>query len=154
MFVPIYGALAAGAVLLTALRNPSRSKAVRNSEELAHAAAAARKSSALQTRRESRYRADRSGLASILGDPSHQAPCRIVNASRSGLRIESSRHFPKGAQVCVQWGEEFFVGAVLYTAESKTGHIAGLELLSGNHNWHPLARLCFWRRLARNRTGI
>src|SRR5690242_11747416 len=150
MFVSICDALAAGAVLLTVLRTPSRSKALGESEEAAHSAAA-KKTLPLETRRETRYRSERSGTASILGDPTRQAPCRIINTSRSGLRIASPRSFPKGAQVCVQWGEEFFVGAVLYTCASKTEHIAGLELLSGNHRWHPLARLCFWRRMAGNR---
>ena len=147
MSASIYGALAVGAGLLTVLRSPSRSKAVQKSEETAHSLAAEK----LETRRETRYRSERSGTVSILGDSSRQAPCRIINASRSGLRIGSSRQFSKGAQVCVQWGEEFFVGAVLYTFSSKTEHVAGLELLSGNHRWHPLAQLCFWRRLAANR---
>jgi hypothetical protein len=52
----------------------------------------------------------------------------------------------------VQWGEEFFVGAVLYTVLGKKQYISGLELLSGNHMWHPLARFCFWRRLAASRS--
>ena len=151
MFVPIYGALATGAVLLTVLRNPSRSEAVRDSEESAHSTAASKKGQALETRRETRYRTERSGMASILGDLNRQAPCRIINTSRSGLRITSTRQFPKGAQVCVQWGEEFFVGTVVYACSGKTGNIAGLELLSGNHRWHPLARLCFWRRMAGRR---
>ena len=147
MFVPIYEALAAGAGLLTMLRNPSHTQTVHDSEERAHTTSASKKGLALETRRETRYRTERSGMASILGDLNRQVPCRIINTSRSGLRITSSREFPKGAQVCVQWGEEFFVGTVVYASAGKTGNIAGLELLSGNHRWHPLARLCFWRRM-------
>ena len=151
MFVSIYGALAAGAALLTVVRKPSQPGAVRDSEEMAHAAAAENKGPFLETRREARYRTERFGTASLMGESNRQVPCRIINASRSGLRIASGREFPKGAQVCVQWGEQFFVGAVLYTCSNKSEHIAGLELLSGNHRWHPLARLCFWRRLVGNR---
>ncbi len=145
MYASIYSALAAGAGLLTVLRNPGRSNAFGESEQSDHSLAAEN----LETRRETRYRSERSGTVSILGDPTRQAPCHIINASRSGLRVASILQFPKGAQVCVQWGEEFFVGAVLYTFSTGSQHVAGLELLSGNHRWHPLAQLCFWRRSKR-----
>lgn len=147
MFATICGTLATGAGLLTVLRTPSRFKEAQASEESAHALAAVK----LETRREARYRTERSGTVSLLDDPARQAPCRIIDASRSGLRIASSRQFSKGSQVCVLWGGQFFVGAVLYTVSGKSEYVAGLELLSGNHRWHPLARLCFWRRFAGSR---
>jgi hypothetical protein len=90
-------------------------------------------------------------MVSLLHDRAGQVPCRVIDASRSGLRIASSRQFSKGSQVCVQWGGEFFVGAILYTVAGKAEYVAGLELLSGNHRWHPLAKLCFWRRFAGSR---
>ena len=147
MYAAISGALTVGAGLLTVLRPPSRSRQIHASEESAHAGAAAK----VEARREARYRSEQSGTVSLLDDPARQAPCRIIDASRSGLRIASSRQFSKGSQVCVQWGGQFFVGAVLYTVASKAEYVAGLELLSGNHRWHPLARLCFWRRFAGSR---
>ena len=151
MLISISWALAVGIALLMVLRISNGNKAVRESEESAHSAAADKRSRALEARRETRYSAEQVASASLLGEPGRQVACRIINASRSGLRIASIRQFPRGAQVCVQWGEEFFVGAVLYTSSSKTEHIAGLELLSGNHRWHPLARFCVWRRLAGSR---
>ena len=151
MLLPVSWALACGVLLLMMLRSSDATKAVGESEESAHSAAADKRSQALDTRRETRYAKERSASVSMLGEADRQAPCRIVNSSRSGLRIASSRQFPRGSQLCVQWGEEFFVGAVLYTFSNKTEHIAGLELLSGNHRWHPLARLCVWRRLAGSR---
>jgi hypothetical protein len=151
MLISIYGAMLLGVVMLTVLKSPNRSKAVRESEESAHSTAAEKRGLAIEARREMRYPAERLATVSVLGEPNRQASCRIINTSRSGLRIGSSRQFPKGAQVCVQWGEEFFVGAVLYTFVGKTEHVAGLELLSGNHRWHPLARFCFWRRFAGRR---
>ena len=151
MLLPITSALMIGTVMLTVLRGPGRTKAIRKSEEAAHAAISERRSKALETRREARYVSDQCGIASVLGEPGRQAPCRIINASRSGLRIACDRLFPKGTQLCVQWGHEFFVGSVLYTFPDKAQHVAGLELLSGNHQWHPLGRLCNWRWLVRSR---
>jgi hypothetical protein len=140
--------LALGVVVLTVLRNPKTSRALWTSEQSAHSAAAAKRTNGLNTRRETRYRWDRAASASILGDPNRQTDCRVVNVSRSGIRIASTRNFAKGAQVHVQWGDEFFVGAVLYTFTGKKDkeYISGLELLSGNHTWHPFGRLRFWRR--------
>ena len=136
-----------GAGLLTVLRTPSRSQQIQAPEESAHAGAAAK----VEARREARYRSERSGTVSLLDDPGRQVPCRIIDASRSGLRIACSRQFSKGSQICVQWGGQFFVGAVLYTVAGKEEYVAGLELLSGNHRWHPLAKLCFWRRFVGSR---
>ena len=154
MLLPIYWALAVGLVVLTVLKTPRTPKTLWTSEESAHSAAAARRAESPETRRETRYRTDRSATASVLGDPNRQTPCRVVNASRSGLRIVSNHYFVKGDQVCVQWGEEFFVGTVLYTASNGNAHVAGLELLSGNHSWHPFERLRFWRRPAKLSTDI
>jgi hypothetical protein len=147
MFAAICGTLATGAGLLTVLRTPSRSRQVQASEESAHALAAGKR----QARREARYRSERSGTVSPLDDTAGQSACRILDASRSGLRIASARQFSKGSQVCVQWGGEFFVGVVLYTVASQAEYVAGLELLTGNHRWHPLEKLCFWRRFAGSR---
>src|SRR5215472_15353961 len=121
--------LATGAGLLTVLRTPSRSRQVQASKESAGALAAGKQ----QPRRETRYRSEWSGMVSLLHDRAGQVPCRVIDASRSGLRIASSRQFSKGSQVCVQWGGEFFVGAILYTVAGKAEYVAGLELLSGNH---------------------
>lgn len=148
MLFPIYCAVAIGIIVLAALKAPRMSKALWASEESAHETAVEKRSRAGEIRRESRFRSDRSAFASVLGDLNEPLPCRVVNASRSGLRIASGRDFTKGSQVCVQWGDEFFVGTVLYSSAEKDEHVAGLELTSGNHNWHPFARLCFWRRKA------
>lgn len=145
MFIPIFWALAFG-IMLTLMMAPKRSRAVCVSVQPARFAAAEEGSGGVEARREMRYRADRSATASIMGAPENQYDCRVLNLSRSGLRIVSNHAFPKGSQVCVQWGDEFFVGTVLYAASNNNEHVSGLELTSGNHTWHPLARLRFWRR--------
>ena len=89
-----------------------------------------------------------------MGVPETQYECRVLNLSRSGLRIVSNHAFPKGSQVCVQWGDEFFVGTVLYAASNNNEHVSGLELTSGNHSWHPLERLRFWRRPEQRLTDL
>jgi len=148
MLLSISWGLALGLVVLTVLKMPKPSQAVRASEESAHFSAAAKRSPALDGRREQRYRSDQAATASVLGESSRQWSCRIVNRSRSGMRISSDREFAQGSQVCVEWGDEFFVGAVLYTFPQKDAQIAGLELVSGNYHWHPFGNLRFWRRSA------
>lgn len=130
MIAAIWGTFATGAGLLAVFRTASRLK---------------------QTRREMRYRSQWFGAVSLLDDRGAETPCRIINASRSGLRIACSRQFSKGSQVCVHWGGRFFVGPVIYSFASGADYVAGLELTSGNHQWLPLTKLCFWRRFARNR---
>jgi hypothetical protein len=137
-----------GLVVLTVLKMPKPAKAYSASEESAHSNAAARRSPPFNTRREPRFRSERPATAALLNDSTRQSACRIVNTSRSGLRLVSARNFLKGSQVCVQWEGEFFVGTVLYTFPQKGEYVAGLELISGNYSWHPLGRLCFWRRSA------
>ncbi|HEY1240020.1 MAG TPA: hypothetical protein VGF16_05660 [Bryobacteraceae bacterium] len=145
MVLSIYWALALGLVVFAVMKAPKVPRLVWASEELAHRMAAARR------RRETRYPADRAATAWELGDSKTPSTCRVVNASRSGLRIASNRAFRKASQVCVQWGDEFFVGYVQHISNQGQEYIAGLHLLSGNHTWHPVSRLCFWRRGSRAR---
>lgn len=146
MLLSISWALALGLVVLAVVKAPSLPGLVWASEELAHRVAAVRR------RREARYPVDRTATAWELGDSKTPSTCRVVNTSRSGLRISSQRAFRKASQVCVQWGDEFFVGYVQHISNHGQEHIAGLHLLSGNHTWHPLSRLCFWRRGSRARS--
>ncbi|GEM_PF-3383253 len=147
MLLSISWGLALGVVVLTVLKMPKPSKALLQSEESAHSTAAARRAP-VDTRREPRYRSDRSATAALLGDSSRHSACRILNLSRSGMRLASRRSFLKGSQLCVQWGDEFFVGTVLYTFPQNGEYVAGLELVSGNYAWHPLGKFFFWRRPA------
>jgi hypothetical protein len=147
MLVSLSWGLALGLVVLTVLRNPKTSRALWASEESAHSTAA-EKRQGLDTRRENRYASDLPATVSALGGAQRQSPCRVVNVSRSGLRLVSTREFAKGAQVHVQWGEQFFVGCVLYNSPGRKEkeYISGLELLSSNHTWYPFSRLRFWKR--------
>ena len=147
MWFSLSWGLALGVVVLTVLRNPKTSRALWASEQSAHSTAA-EKRQGLETRRETRYDSDWPAIAAVLGGAPRQSPCRVVNVSRSGLRLVSTRNFTKGEQVHVQWGSEFFVGCVLYTFPGKAEkeYISGLELLSSNHTWHPFSRLRFWKR--------
>src|SRR5579872_4601886 len=126
MILSLSWGLALGIVVLTVLRNPKTSRALWASEQSAHSTAA-EKRQGLETRREARYASDWPATASVLGDPHRQSPCRVVDVSRSGLRLASPRNFVKGSQVHVQWGSEFFVGCVLYSFPGKNEkeYIAG-----------------------------
>ncbi len=87
-----------------------------------------------EDRREKRHRLDRPAFASVLGDAGVKTPCRILNVSRSGMRIAAPRdfRFPAAAQVQVQWGSDFFIGNVCYALSKEGEQICGLELVASS----------------------
>lgn len=88
----------------------------------------------IERRCEPRYALDGScGVTSILGDPDSRTLCRIVDVSRTGLRIRLNTPFPVGAQVNVQYGERFFVGDCCYSLAKGDGYVLGLSLLASNY---------------------
>lgn len=146
MLIPFSAALLFGLILLAAFRGSRIPHSLGASEESAHRAAAERRKT-LDNRRERRWPVwPAAATVSVLGEPGRPAPCRIVNTSRSGLRIAAPRDFPNGFQLQVQRGEEFFIGAVCYTFQRQGEWIAGLELVSSNYSdgWGVLL---FLRRL-------
>jgi len=131
-------------VLLAVVKTSQAPNALRASEEAAHSAAVERRAHH-ESRREPWRSVGRAATASLLGDSRPKTTCRIINTSRSGLRIASARTFPKGAQVHVQWGEYFFVGTVCHTSPQGDESVSGLELLSCNYT-HPRSALLIWWR--------
>ncbi|MBZ5578944.1 MAG: PilZ domain-containing protein [Acidobacteriia bacterium] len=137
MLGSICAAFVGAVVLFTVLRTSQAPNALRASEEAAHSAEVERRARRMDSRREARHRVERSGTATVLGDAQSKAPCRIVNASRSGLRIASARSFRQGAQVHVQWGDRFFVGTVCHTVAHGDESFCGLQLLTCNYSRPP-----------------
>src|SRR5690349_3749361 len=149
MLVGIYLALVLGAAVLIFLSTTGAAKVVGRSEESAHAAALEKRTRSGEDRTERRYAMDELAIARILGEPNSHSHCRILNASSHGLRISAAREFPKGAQVHVQWGEHFFVGAVCHTFLKNGEYVAGLKLLSCNYNRISRIPFLFSRMSAR-----
>jgi hypothetical protein len=117
-------------VLGSALRAP------RADEESAHARALTRRQAAERAetdrRQERRYRIKGTqGTAAVLGRD-ESAACRIINVSRSGMRIALRKPLPPEAQVNVTWEDKFFVGSIRYSFVEGEEHILGLGLISSN----------------------
>jgi len=104
-------------------------------EESAHALALERRQkSAPERRRQHRYSSDRSANASILGRDDAALDCRILDISRSGMRIVIPEPMPMGAQVNVAWENQFFVGTVRYSTAQHGKHVVGLRMISTNRS--------------------
>ena len=134
MFLAVFATLVFGIVLLGALRTARNSNSVRASEESAHSTAVKKRRRA---RREPRYRFHRSAYATILGEQASTTACRILNVSRSGMRVATKQKFPQGVQIQVQWDEEFFIGTVCYTLDKTGEYITGLELVACSYTRVP-----------------
>jgi hypothetical protein len=86
-----------------------------------------------ERRRERRYALDAScGTAAIMGSPDSRMLCKIVDVSRTGMRIRLNTPFAVGSQVHVQWGEHFFVGDCCYRLQKGDGYVLGLRLVASN----------------------
>jgi hypothetical protein len=150
MFWVLAGAVVLILVLCVALR--SRLRAPRSDEETAHSRALIRRQEAARAesdrRRERRYRIKGTvGAVTVLGRETG-VPCRIINVSRSGMRIAACEPLPGEVQVNVTWEDKFFVGSIRYSFVEGEEHILGLGLISSNSS--PAGRLaglayCFKR---------
>ena len=102
-------------------------------DEFAYAVAYLRReSSDVERRREPREEVMRRCTASLLGQEETRTACRVLNVSRSGMRIAVGAEFAKDVQVIVEWDNEFFVGTVCYGIPKDSEHIFGLCLVSTN----------------------
>ena len=147
MLIPLAAALLFGVILLAAFRGSQLARTLGASEESAHHAAAERRKRSRDIRRERRWPAwPAVTTVSVLGEPGRPTPCRILNASRSGLRITVPRNFPNGIQLHLQRGEEFFIGTVCYSFTQEGEWIAGLQLVTSNCSDNS-GTLHFLRRL-------
>jgi hypothetical protein len=113
-------------VLFTCVSSRRRTNRLQDSEESAHALASERRS-------EHRYGWKQvPATAVLLGDIGMRMDCRIVDASRSGMRIALPVPMPVGHQVCVEWGSDFFVGTSRHVTEKNGEHITGLQLVTSS----------------------
>lgn len=83
-------------------------------------------------RREQRFAVEESCTASVLGSEESRIACRILDVSRSGMRIAISGSFPCHAQVHVERGREFFVGTICHSQEKDGRQILGLRVVATN----------------------
>jgi hypothetical protein len=86
--------------------------------------------SARERRREERIEVARVCTASVLGREETRTSGRVLNVSRSGMRIAVAGSFVKGAQVMVEWEDEFFIGTVRNGFEKGNERAYGLRLVS------------------------
>ena len=82
-------------------------------------------------RAETRAEAARECTVAILGEEG-RTDCRMLNFSRSGMRIAAGRQFSPGAQLIVEWENGFFVGTVRHGSTSNREYVFGLQLVSTN----------------------
>ncbi len=125
------------AIALCLVLNPRRPGQVGGDEEFVHAAALGRRALLDETegserRRESRYAVDQECTALILGHEESRTGCRIIDVSRSGMRIAITGSLPPDAQINVEWGQEFFVGTICYSQSKGEQQILGLRVVSTN----------------------
>jgi hypothetical protein len=86
-----------------------------------------------ERRSESRYALEQSCTASILGSEDTRAECRIINMSRSGMRIVVPAYFPAQGQINVEWADKFFVGAISNSQREGDRQILGLRVVASNY---------------------
>ena len=100
-------------------------------EESAHAAALERRY-LNERRREKRFDISRECTVAVLGEEETRSSCRVLDISKSGMRIASTSAFADRVQVIVQWDNEFFVGTVCHRNQKDGEYIFGLSLVSTN----------------------
>lgn len=84
-----------------------------------------------ERRREQRFAVEETCTAGVLGEESRIA-CRILDISRSGMRIAVNGSFPGNAQVHVERGGDYFVGTICHLQEKDGQQILGLRVVSTN----------------------
>jgi hypothetical protein len=105
-------------------------------EELAHKGALTRRKLSPEERTPERRKERRYAVAavpvtaSVLGDGGAAMDCRILDVSRSGMRIAISQPLPQNAQISVAWGNQCFVGTSCYSFVKGDEHILGLRAIA------------------------
>lgn len=122
-------AMVFGIVAMSNRRAPQRGA----DEEFAHAAALERRlRTTRERRREKRIDVSRQCTAAVLGEEETRTRCRVLDISRSGMRIATTGALDACAQVIVEWDNEFFVGAICHRNQKDGEYIFGLSLVSTN----------------------
>lgn len=126
------------AVLLFLMGNAQRRlRRVGGDDEFARAATLGRRAmlpggAPEERRREQRFAVEEACTAAVLGCEESRIACRILDVSRSGMRIAVSGSFPRNAQVHVERGGNYFVGTICHSQEKDGRQILGLRVVSTN----------------------
>jgi hypothetical protein len=122
-----------GTLLCLIFHSSRRRARVGIGEELAHALALDRRRRlGREGPRDPQCAESRRAMASVLGSGEACVDCHILKVSRAGMHIEVALPIPLGEQINVAWGNEFFIGAVNYSAIQRGRHVVGLQLISTN----------------------
>jgi hypothetical protein len=89
-----------------------------------------RRAAVAERRREERVDVSRAGTAMVLGQEETRTSCRVLNVSRSGMRMAAAHDFTVGIQVMVEWENEFFVGSIRYALTKGEEKVYGLRLVT------------------------
>jgi hypothetical protein len=102
-------------------------------EESAHASALERRRKlSMEPARKQRCAINRRATASVLGSGEDGIDCRILKVSRARMRIAVQSPMVLGEQINVAWDNQFFVGAVCYSAAQDGRHVVRLRLIASN----------------------
>jgi hypothetical protein len=133
MGISLLSSMLLATVLYLILHSLWRLAAIGVDEEYAHASALERRRKlSLEPARKQRCPINRRATASILGSGEDGIDCRILKVSRAGMRIAVRLPMPLGEQINVAWENEFFVGAVCYSAVQGGQHVVRLQLIASN----------------------
>jgi hypothetical protein len=84
----------------------------------------------MNSRDEHRYDTDQPVVLTILGNPDVRVLCRVVNVSRSGMRVAVDRQVACGAAIRVEWDKHFLVGKAVHVSRKGGEYFVGLQLLT------------------------
>lgn len=89
-----------------------------------------------QRRKEGRFDVDQPVQVTVLGDRELQVAARLVDVSRSGVRLLLDRSLSFGTAVKVSWKDRQLLGSVRYCGSEGAAYSAGIQLFS---SWESLA---------------
>lgn len=120
-------------MLCLMLHSSRRLARINEDVESAHALALERRRKlSWECSRKPRFAINRRATASVLGCDEAGIDCRILKVSHACMHIAVPLSIPLGEQINVAWENEFFVGAVCYSAAQRGRHVVGLQLISSN----------------------
>jgi hypothetical protein len=92
-------------------------------------------------RRHPRFARNEIVRLTMLHDETQAAEARIVDASTSGVRLESTLGVMAGTLVKVEWKDTLLLGEVLYSQQSGPFTLVGVELTRALYGVSELRRL-------------
>lgn len=103
--------------------------------EPAHSPQIIETAQAVNLRHAPRYRVKQPVRVTILGNPEIWLSGRIVDVSRSGMRLVLDQPVPFGAAVKVEWNGDILIGSARYWKRETASYLVGLKLFS---SWESL----------------